>query len=517
MSSLSRRHFLQGSLATTACLAASSKRVLGANNDIRIACIGVNGKGASHIANFERLPGVRVVAVCDVDPAILHLRVNESATRQRLKISAYTDVRRVIERNDIDAIAVATPNHWHALMGIWACQAGKDAYIEKPISHNIWEGRQLIHAAKRYGRIIAGGTQGRSKVGIQQAIAYIHSEELGPIKYIRALCYKARRSIGRFRRGVIPTGFDYNLWTGPAPLQPLTRRNIHFDWHWFYETGNGELGQQGIHQMDIARWALAIDDHAPRVMSIAGRFGYEDDAQTPNTQVTIHDYDKAPIIFESRGLPKSKHFRGRAWASNMDSPHGFNGKRAVGVIVQCANGKVVINTGDGGAAYDKQNKKIKSFSGGGNEYKNFISAVRSRKASGLDTPCQQAHISTSLCHTAMISHRLGKSVSDNHILRNIKQNTLASDRYEDMRRHLIKNGIDPTSPSTTLGPWLNFDPTAERFVGNDAKIENAANKLLTRQYRKPFIVPDLSPMAHKPQQLDVHVETRFLRKNLKCV
>jgi predicted dehydrogenase len=398
-------------------------------------------------------------------------------------------VRRLLESKEIDAVTTATPNHWHSLVGIWACQAGKDAYVEKPICHNVWEGRQLVKAARKYRRVVQGGTQSRSNGRLRNAVQWVRDGNLGKIRLVYGLCYKARQSIGKVGHGEVPAGLDYDLWLGPAPQAPLRRAKLHYDWHWFYDTGNGDMGNQGIHQMDIARWFLGVDELSPRVISIGGRLGYDDDGETPNTQVVYHDYDKAPLIFGTRGLPRSKEFQDpKLWGANMDSPEGFGGKGGIGVIVEGEGGRlVVVGSGNPITAFDPKGQKMREFEPGEEReehFANWVAAVRARQPELLNADCLETHLSSALCHTGMISHRLGKTMSSGEILERIHSEPFAAERFEAMKEHLARNGVDITSSRVTLGPWLKFDPKRERFTDSAA-----ADALLTRHYREPFVVP----------------------------
>ncbi|MHC4159817.1 MAG: Gfo/Idh/MocA family protein, partial [Planctomycetota bacterium] len=352
MSKLSRRDFIKSSLAVASMPSTVWSRVRGANDDIHVAVVGLGsilgGKGKQHIEVFRRLEGVRVAALCDADRDIL----KDAAKRfsdDKEKVDVYTDVRKLLEDKSIDAIVTATPNHWHSLLTVWACQAGKDVYVEKPVSHDIWEGRKAVEAARKYNRIVQAGTQKRSDEGLQEAFSYIQEGNLGKILVARGFCYKRRKSIGKVDGPqAIPESVDYDLWTGPAPLVPLRRKNLHYDWHWVWVTGNGDIGNQGIHEMDLCRWAVGQKGPAPRVMSIGGRFGYDDDGETPNTQIAILDYEPAPIIFEVRGLAQKKD------DTVMDNYRGVR----IGVVIECEGG-YFAGGGGGGWAYDNDGKKIK--------------------------------------------------------------------------------------------------------------------------------------------------------------
>lgn len=485
MTRLDRRTLLKSTALAGAGAFLPGLRPLGANDDIRVAVVGFNGRGAGHISELLEVPGVRLVALCDVDPAVIARHV-AALDKKGVKVTTYTDVRALLDSKEVDAITTATPNHWHSLIGIWACQAGKDAYIEKPISHNVWEGRQLVRAARKYGRVVAGGTQNRSNARIREAVEWVRGGGLGKIRAVYGYCYKPRQSIGT-GTGTIPPGLDYNLWCGPAPMEPLARPKLHYDWHWVYATGNGDMGNQGIHQMDIARWFLGVRKLSPRVMSIGGRFGYRDAGETPNSQLVIHDYDEAPLFFETRGLPRSSEFHAPdRWDRNMDSPDGFPGGRGVSVMVDCEGGRVFDGLG-AIAAYDAQGKKIREFTARGEtgHMENFIAAVRARKPEMLAAESEETHLSSALCHTGMVSHRLGRAARPEEVLEQINGDRLAAERFGSLKEHLARNGVDLSAGVLTLGPWLRFDPEKERFVGNDR-----ANRLLTRDYRKPFAVPE---------------------------
>src|SRR5690242_20474740 len=295
-SKVTRRDFLK----TTATAAASApglrgltfvpqrERVFGANDRVRIAIVGLHGRGKDHIDAFSRVRNVEIAALCDVDENVLNERRRQTAGAPR----TVGDMRRVLDDASIDAVSIATPNHWHALMAIWACQAGKDVYVEKPCSHNLWEGRQLVRAAGKYGRVVQHGTQLRSEPSVMEAVARMREGLLGDVYLSRGLCYKWRDTIGRTGAEAVPAGVDYNLWTGPAPLKPFTKNHFHYNWHWFWDYGNGDVGNQGVHQMDIARWGLGLR-FPNRISAIGGHFMFDDDQQTPNTLNCAFEYDLA--------------------------------------------------------------------------------------------------------------------------------------------------------------------------------------------------------------------------------
>jgi len=320
MKTWSRKDFLKTTIIGGAALAAARPRLFGqgsANGNVRIGIIGFNAQGWGHLQNYlpgskSKLDGAVLAAICDVDDAVL-ARGREAANKAGLKVAEYKDYRKLLESKEVDAVVCAPPNHQHSIVTISALMAGKDVYIEKPLSHNIWEGRQAVEAAKKYSKNIALiGTQNRSSEQIMNAIAMVRSGKLGKIKWVTGTCYKARDSIGLHEGPQpVPAGLDYDLWTGPAALVPPTRNGpkgvIHYDWHWFWNYGGGDISNQGIHQMDVARWMLGAKGLPKSVMSFGGRFGYRDDAETPNTLVSVMDFGDAPLIFErSRPRPQER-------------------------------------------------------------------------------------------------------------------------------------------------------------------------------------------------------------------
>ncbi len=496
MSLFSRRQFIKTSaLAAGATWSARSwAQVAGANEDVRVAVIGLNGRGKNHITSLRAVKGARIVALCDADSAVLA----KAAAGFPGGVKTYGDIRELFDAKDVDAVTVAMPNHWHSLAGIWACQAGKDLYVEKPISHNIWEGRQLVAAAKKYNRVVQAGTQIRSGEGLIEAVAWARAGNLGKITASRGFCYKRRPSIGKTEGPqAVPQTVDYNLWCGPAPEEPLLRKKLHYDWHWQYITGNGDVGNQGIHQMDVARWFLGEAGLPAHTLSIGGRLGYIDDGDTPNTQVVIHDYATAPLIFEVRGLPASSDAAeaprtdlsgpdaAGAAAGSMDKYRGVS----IGNIVDCEGGSIVVPNYWSAAAYDRDGKLVKEFKGEDRHMANFISVVRSRRTADLYGPIQEGHVSSALCHLGNISHQVGRTASPGEIQEKTHGNSQLAEAYGRMVEHLGRNHVDLVRTPLTLGVALQVDARAERFNGEFAA---NANHLLTRQYRASFKVPQLA-------------------------
>jgi predicted dehydrogenase len=501
MCRLSRRGFLRRSaVASAAFLGAGAGwsprlRAVGANDAVRVGVVGlgsqvkVGGMGRREVEHFRQIPGVRVVALCDVDSAILGLEVEKFAGRNE-RVAAYADVRRMLESDEIDAVVVTTPNHWHALVTVWACQAGKDVYVQKPASYSIAEGRKMVQAARKYGRIVQCPNGSRGPNGGMEAVEFVRAGKLGKILEIRGLRFGARTSIGKVSGPQpVPPTVDYHLWSGPAPVAPLTRQNLHYDWHWDWRYGNGELGNWGIHLLDGCREA-AGGGLPRRVISIAGRFGYDDDGQTPNTQIVYFDYETAPVLFELRGLPKDQSFFssqlvGRdSWGSNaMDSYLGVSS----GKVIHCEQGYVVGSTSSH-SALDAQGREIMRFQpttpAAG---QNFIQAVRSRRADDLVADILDGHLSAVLVHLGNISHQVGRTMPNDEIRERIQGVPELAGAYERFRTHLAANRIDLDKTPATLGAMLTFDETTERFVGEFSK---EANRLVARQARAGFQLPD---------------------------
>ncbi|OHB75852.1 MAG: hypothetical protein A2Z25_01355 [Planctomycetes bacterium RBG_16_55_9] len=448
------------------------------NDDIRIAIVGLRKKGKEHIDIFSRVPGVRIVALCDVDTTFLDMEAGKLEASGQ-KVAKYKDYRKLLDDKDIDAVIIVTPDHWHALMTVWACQAGKDVYVEKPLSHNIWEGRKMVEAARKYERIVQTGSQDRSDVGLIPLAEYLQQGNLGKIKLVRAISYNRRESLGRVNGPQpIPASVDYDLFQGPAPLVPLMRQNLHYDWHWFWDTGTGEVGNLGAHNIDESRWMIGQPGVAARAISIAGRVGLDDDGQTSDTQITYFDYQPVPMIYEMRCLPRRK---------NLRAADHFMGT-SFGMIIYCEGGHFAGGRG-GGWVYDKDGKKIKQFPGDGGDghQANFIQAVRSRKVSDLRADVLEGHVSAALCHMANISYRLGRKESVDTIRQAVAANDILAEAFERCLTHLKANEVDLRRNPLTIGPLLTFDREREEFTG---ELSDCANMLVRRNYREPFVVPD---------------------------
>ncbi len=465
-----RRRFLKHSmLATTAAVGAGLSvepfsRAYGANDEIRVAVVGFRGQGGLHLRKLRELAGVRVVAVCDVDQDVLD-REMKAASNRNEKITAYTDVRKLLDDKNIDAITTATPDHWHALVTIWACQAGKDVYVEKPISHNLWEGRKMVEAARKYNRIVQYGNHNHPhSTGEMQ----LESDKLGKLKVVWSSLNRGRKSIGKVT-GPQPTpkSVNYNLWSGPAPMEPLMRKRFHYDWHWDWNTGTGEMGNNGIYPLTEVRLALGQNVLPRRVLSLGGRFTFDDDGQTPNSQLALFQYDPGPlVIFELRNLPSEK------------------GPKTIGRKVKAERGEMGLprlsgKPGDTGG-----------FPAHKGHLHNFISAVRSRNVSDLRADILEGHLSTALVHMANASYRVGADHSANEVQDAVKDRGVeAAETFDGFKEHLTSNGVDFSKSKMVLGPWLEMDPDREEFVGGSDVVARA-NRLLRGAYRAPFVVPD---------------------------
>ncbi|HIQ22565.1 MAG TPA: Gfo/Idh/MocA family oxidoreductase [Planctomycetes bacterium] len=473
---ISRRRFVAGSLAAAAAVRVprvARGRVLGANEEILVGIVGLGGRGrGAHIPAFQKQDGVRVVALADPDRERLDLAAKMLEDKYGQKAEQYVDMRHMFDRRDIHCIGNATQNYWHGLSTIWACQAGKHVYVEKPLAHYIWEGRQMVNAARRYERIVQCGTQRRSQTSIAKAIQWIREGHLGKILYVTAFANKPRSSCGKRSTPLpIPESIDYDLWCGPARKVPIYRDRLQYDCSFDWNTGDGESCNQGVHEMDVARWCL--DEGLPvRVMSIGGRFLFNDACNVPNTQIIYYDFPTAPVLYEVHNLRKAKG------SSQMPD---FRGER-VGVVVDCEGGSVSLYRG---IAWDRQGREVQRFSGGGDHFVNFIQAVRAGDRQLLNAEVEVGHLSTAVCHVGNISYRVGEVAPEEEQRQAVADIPVWAEMYERFVEHLKANEIDVDT--ATLGPWLKVDRRNECFVDHPE-----ANRIVRGFYRKPYVVPDLS-------------------------
>jgi len=405
MERMTRRAFLEQS-GRAALGAAAGLTVLRAwshspNDTIGVAVIGLNGQGKAHIRQFSEIEGVRLVALCDVDERVLQQAgaIVEQRTGTRPKL--YTDLRQLLEDKAVDAVSTATPNHWHALLTIWACQAGKDVYVEKPACWSFEEGEKMIEAARKYNRIVQVGHQTRSDPVTRLAVQRAWAGEIGKIYMSRGLCYKPRGPIGFQKDTDPPPWLNWELWQGPATRRPFNPNYVHYNWHWFWNYGNGDIGNQGVHQVDIARWFLN-KRYPVKVHSVGGRYGYEDQGETPNTQIATFEYeDGTLLVFEVRGLftndEQGAKIGNLVYGSlgYMSSGDGYKPRRSPQEELP-----------------EKENSQRPKLGGTGepNHYRNFIQAVRSRRVSDLHCDVEEGVISAQLVHLANISYRLGRAL-----------------------------------------------------------------------------------------------------------
>jgi predicted dehydrogenase len=474
---ITRRTFVKGSLAASAAWGVpliAPSRARAANDEIRVGIVGLGGRGTgSHLPSFQKQQGVTVVALSDPDEQRMANAAKIAESKYGQRVEQYVDMRSMFDRQDIDVIGNATQNYWHGLSTIWACQAGKHVYVEKPLSHYIWEGRQMVNAARKYDRIVQCGTQRRSQTSVAKAIQWIREGHLGRIKYVTAFANKPRTSCGKRETPLeIPESVNYDLWCGPAKKLPIFRNRLQYDCSFDWNTGDGESCNQGVHEVDVARWCLGETELPRNVMSIGGRFLFNDACDVPNTQIIYYDFPTAPLLYEVHNLRQ---------ATGSSAMPNFRGER-VGVVVDCEAGSVSLFRGQ---AWDRDGKQVASFSGGGDHFVNFIEAVRSGRRDDLNAEVEVGHVSTAVCHTGNISLRVGQVASAAKQRAAVADVPVFAKMHERFVKHLEANDIDVNA--ATLGPWLKVDPARECFAGHDA-----ANELVRGYYREPYVVPDLS-------------------------
>ena len=506
---ISRRRFLEDSLlgitaaagaAYTASATALAQQATGsasANDKIGVAIIGSGGRAGDHRGYFTRNNRCAILYIVDPDASRMPDKlVNDiAATQDGIKPQRIPDMRRAFDDKSVDIVSVATSNHWHALTGVWAVQAGKHVYLEKPGSHNVYEGMALAAASKKYNKVVQIGTQCRSNPSNINAVAFIREGGIGEVKFSRGLCYKRRPAIGALGNFPIPVGVDYDIWSGPAPIRPITRQRFDYDWHWQRLYGNGDLGNQGPHQTDIARWHLGVERHPNVIIAYGGRLGYDkanpkdndpnyiDAGDTANTEVAIYDYGDKCMVFETRGL---------ATPSLRIPNAAANDNRAaasVGVITYGSKGYVVQSEYGYSAAYDLEGTRIKEFTGGGDHFRNFVDAVAKGDPSAVNADAACGALSSALSHFGNISYYLGEKnkVSVAELKERLKEIKSLDNNDETVDRtvaHLQASKVELDKTPMSVGPLLKFDNETKRFTNNDE-----ANAMLTREYRAPYIVP----------------------------
>lgn len=422
----------------------------GANDRVRVAVLGINGMGKSHIKDYTALPNVEVAALCDVDANLFGPVIKSHFTDKGLKTpKTYTDLRKLYEDPDIDAVSIVTPNHWHTLAAIWAIQAGKHVSVEKPCCHNIYEGSKLVEAAKKYKVIVQDGAEQRSNPCSQSMATFLHGGQLGEVYMAKGLCYKWRNTIGRFPDEAPPAGVDYDLWLGPAPKRPFNRNRFHYNWHWNWDYGNGDMGNQGVHEMDIARWGLGVKLPV-KITAAGGHMMFDDAQETPNVLMAIFEF---PNPAGGGDKKKILQFEVRHWVANGEDGMWLKGARQGNDYMATSAGNVTGNLFFGSKGYmakdvnrwqtymGEKREPGESGSGVGNHYLDFVSAIRGGDPATYNRSIEEGFYSCALIHLGNIAFRLGRT--------------------------------------------LTFDPDTLSFPG-----DAAANALLTREYRKPYVVPD---------------------------
>ncbi len=434
MSEQTRRDFVRntamGAAAGVVMVGTSKTSWAGANDRVRVAQLGINGRGRDHLKGMLSLDGVEVVTLCDVDENLFAPRINTFFESRNLKRpTTEVDLRKVYENKDVDAVMIATPNHWHSLAGIWALQAGKHVYVEKPCSHNVFEGNQLVAAAKKYGKVVQHGSQIRSNPSIQKAIRELNEGVIGEVYMARGLCYRWRGDIGIKEDCPVPEGVHYDTWLGPAPERPFNPNRFHYNWHYVWDYGNGDIGNQGVHQMDVARWGLGVD-YPSKVTSMGRMYIFDDQKEVPNVITTAFDFPGAG----KKG--KMLVFEVRPWCTNDEKG------AKVGVIFYGSKGYMVIDSYEHYKVYlGEKGTEGPEGAEEGDHYQNFVDCIRANTPDKVNAPIEEGAKSSALCHLGLISAKLDRS--------------------------------------------LAFDPAKCDFVG-DAE----ASSLLKPPSRAPFVVPE---------------------------
>jgi predicted dehydrogenase len=434
---MDRRYFLFGATAAGAIKASS---LASANDTIRVGIVGVRGQGGSHIRAYGGMKNVEIAAICDIDESVLDKRIQEVAGAKGKAPARYIDIRKMLDDKSIDCVSIATPNHSHTLQTIWSLQAGKHVYVEKPCSHNVFESRQIVAAARKYNKLVQHGTNSRSTEGLREAVQKLREGVIGDVYMARGLCFKWRNTIGREKPQPVPKGVHYDLWLGPAPKREFTKNRFHYNWHWFWDYGNGDFGNQGIHELDICRWGLGVKLPS-KVSAMGGHFMFDDDQETPNTMVATYEFNEG-------GKKQLLVFEVRHWITNHEAGIGEDGRKksgnTVGNIFYGSKGYMAI---DGYTKYytflGREQEPGPAKQAGGSNWQNFIDAVRAGKREMLNAEIEEGALSCTLMHYGNISYRLGRT--------------------------------------------LHIDP-ATGEVKNDPE----ANRMFTRDYRAPFVVPKLA-------------------------
>lgn len=475
MSYLTRRRFLHATAAMAgAPLLLNTAGVLGANDRIRIAVVGLRGRGKSHIGGYAKQKNVEVAALIDPDEKVLAGAVSNLEKKTGKAPIGATDLRKVLEDKSIDAISIATPNHWHSLMTIWGAQAGKHVYVEKPMSHDITEGRVAVEAQKKYGVVVQHGTQRRSSGGEAGLALAIKDGKFGKLKISYGYCCKPRGGIGHKDVATPPDNLDWNLWRGPANIDDYHANFVHYNWHWFWKTGNGDLNNQGTHELDVAQWAIDDDQvHPVKAMAIGGRFQWDDQGQTPNTMFAMAEYANGQQVFFNVRNVNYKGYQRQV----MNEYYFEDGGKIVG-------GKYYAKGAKDGEKVKVPGGKVTP----GGAFGSFVNAIRADDPSMSNANALTAHRSCTLGHLMNNSYRLGEQVPFNKKAGKFGDNADAAEHFAKLH-DVMSNGVGVPEDGNhyTVGPMLNFDSKAERFTGDHA---DAANNLLKDKNREGFVVPD---------------------------
>ncbi len=495
MSYMSRRQFIKQSLAASAVFAvggtSSSGEIIGANNRLRIAVAGLNGRGKSHISGWLNQENVEIAYLIDPDKKVLAERMTdlEEKTKGKFTCKGITDIRAALDDKNLDAISIATPNHWHSLMTIWAAQAGKHVYVEKPMSHDVFEGSAAVAAQNKYGVVIQHGTQRRSSAQNAGLHDMIRAGKFGKLKISYGYCCKPRKGIGFAKPATAPSYLDWELWRGPANIEHFHDNLVHYNWHWFWETGNGDLNNQGTHQLDMAYWALDQGlSHPIRTMSLGGRFLWDDQGTTPNTMFSIAEYPNGQyVMFNVRNVNYEGYQR------QVENEYYFeDGGKIINERYQDEEGntkskKVYYAMGSSkGETFDIPDGKVTP----GGTWGSFINACRANDPGMANGNALDAHKGCVLGHLMNNSYRLGKKVPFNSKAGRFGDNKDAHDHFIKLHDIMEKGvGILEDGNQYIVGPWLTFDPKTERHTGEHAK---EANALLRNENRTGFQVPDIN-------------------------
>lgn len=450
---MKRRNFIKSTTAAGLTVA-SAPTILagdgwkGANDRVNVAIMGIRGMGQSHIKSYQNLKNVQVAALCDVDENLFAERVKKHFTDKDLpKPKIYKDLRKLYEDKDIDAVSITMPNHWHTLAAIWAIQAGKHVSVEKPCCHNIYEGQKLVEAAEKYDVIVQDGAEQRSNPCAISMADYLHSGKLGEVYMAKGLCYKWRNTIGKTPDEPVPAGVDYDLWLGPAPKRPFSKNRFHYNWHWHWDYGNGDMGNQGVHEMDVARWGLGVTLPS-KISAIGGHFVFDDDQETPNDLMAVYEFpnpeggsDKKKILqFEVRHWITNRELAS-AKVENTGNNYMTSSANEVGNLFYGSKGFMSKTVNNWQVFEGKDRTPGASGEGLGDHYQNFINAIRANDQSLAKADIKEGFYSCAIIHLGNISYRLGRT--------------------------------------------LEFDPKTMKF-----KNDPEADSMLTRKYRPPFVVPE---------------------------